>query len=59
MRALALSSLLLVAGCDVLDPMMVQDKEKPYRESDFASVRAAIDIAGSDRVVGCVTLRDV
>ena len=35
MRALALASLLLVAGCDVLDPMMVQDKQKPYRESDL------------------------
>lgn len=34
MRALALASLLLVAGCDVLDPMMVQDKLKPYRESE-------------------------
>lgn len=35
MRALALASLLLVAGCDVLDPMMVQEKQKPYRESDL------------------------
>ena len=26
---------LLVAGCDVLDPMMEQDKVRPYRPSDF------------------------
>ena len=36
MRSLALAALaLLVAGCDVLDPMMRQPKMKPYRESDF------------------------
>lgn len=36
MRPLALAALaLLVAGCDVLDPMLRQPKMKPYRESDF------------------------
>lgn len=36
MRPVALAALaLLVAGCDVLDPMLRQPKMKPYRESDF------------------------
>jgi len=35
MRPLLLALALLAAGCDVLDPMMVQQKVKPYRPSDF------------------------
>jgi len=35
MRTALLALALLAAGCDVLDPMMVQQKVKPYRPSDF------------------------
>ncbi len=35
MRAPAATALLLLAGCSVLDPMMEQDKVKPYRPSGF------------------------
>jgi mono/diheme cytochrome c family protein len=35
MRPALLALALLAAGCDVLDPMMVQQKVKPYRPSDF------------------------
>ena len=35
MRPAALAAALLVAGCDVFDPMMEQDKVRPYRPSDF------------------------
>ncbi|HEY7725780.1 MAG TPA: cytochrome c [Anaeromyxobacteraceae bacterium] len=35
MRALLLCLAALAAGCDVLDPMMVQQKVKLYRPSDF------------------------
>ena len=30
-----LATALLLAGCDVLDPMLEQDKVRPYRPSDF------------------------
>lgn len=36
MRAWVATALLLATtGCDVLDPMLVQDKVRPYRPSDF------------------------
>lgn len=34
-RRLALVAVLLLAGCNVFDPMMSQEKQKPYRPSDF------------------------
>ena len=33
--AVALAATLLLGGCNVFDPMMSQDKQKPYRPSDF------------------------
>ena len=32
---IALGAVLLLAGCEALDPMITQQKVKPYRESDF------------------------
>jgi mono/diheme cytochrome c family protein len=36
-RTALLAAAFLAAGCDVLDPMMEQDKVRPYRPSDFYS----------------------
>ena len=42
-HALALAAALLaLAGCEALDPMMSQQKVKPYRESDFWPDRIAM-----------------
>jgi mono/diheme cytochrome c family protein len=41
-RLLPLLALLALAGCDVLNPMMEQQKVKPYRASDFHPDRIAM-----------------